>query len=79
MSGRARVPIGASERAGLFGAKESFPANHSDRSGGGNEGAGGNAGIPAAMHEQLPKSPAGIVPGSATATPYGVPSPGRQP
>lgn len=78
MSGRARVPIGASERTGLFGAKESLPANHSDLSGG-NEVEGGNAGIPVAMHEQLPKSPTGIVPGSATATPYGVLSPGRRP
>lgn len=88
MSGRARVPVGASERLGIFGghhhqtlggaggarnAKEGLPKKCSNRS----SDARGDGGIPLATHPQHQQQ-SSMVAGDARATPYGALSPGRR-
>ncbi|CAM9173677.1 unnamed protein product [Ectocarpus sp. 12 AP-2014] len=80
MSGRARVPLGASERAGIFGnpssartapsSESDFQSTHRDAR---------RDSVPRAVSRQHQHQHQGeAVAGSASATPYGVLSPGRR-
>lgn len=79
MSGRARVPVGASERVGIFGNPATARSVHSSEADFLSTKQGlGRKDVPLAVLQQQQQHQHQHQPGSATATPYGALSPGRR-